>query len=386
MISRMKNITLSVTILLVTFIVTGKDIFSQETAKVIAKRTINLCKNDNNRFTIGINIGEVQTTDSLFGFDIELKYDPTKIRFINALTGNTLSEIFEEKNFSYGYEENLVKGYATTMKFNIIPPSGSKDLIAFFAEWIGDMYCPDSSLIEINRLEFTDEFQKKVTEYVPAYVYTVNEPDKTDKLIFSFDKSNYIIPSGVSELKIYVDVTKPMSSKINTFKVLLNNSKVIKLREVKSLDNHSIINEYDENHFTFDFTYSNTNTNLELTYDYLLKDTISSYSYLINKIEYAECNCIYDYVASGILISKDSVFASVQEEYAINYNCSNNTFTISDDRIKEIKFVDILGRNLGSYNVTTPLIINLDNISTNVIFAIIKANNNYEIKKFYKCY
>lgn len=373
-------------ILLVTLIVTGKDIFSEDDAKVIVKKTINLCKPDNNRFTFAVNIGEVKTTDSLFGFNIEISYDPSKIRIINVLTGNTLSENFKENSFSFGYEENKVKGYATTMEVNIVPPSGNKDLIAFFAEWIGKNDCNDSSIVEINSLEFTDEFQKKIDKFEQGVVYTVNNPEKDELLLITSDKREYNIPSGITELKTYVTISKPETSKTSSFKVYFDNSDVLKIKQIKNLDEHSIIKNVGDNYFDFDFTYANTNTEIGITYDYILRDTVKNYSYGVTKVEYSDCSCIYNYAGFRFDLIKDSVFASVQDDLRIDYDCNSNSVRISDSRIQNIKFVDILGRDLGNYEITEPTTINLTNISTNMIFGIIKVNNNYEIKRFYKCY
>lgn len=373
-------------ILLVTFIVTGKDIFSQDDAKVIVKKTINLCKPDNNRFTFAVNIGEVKATDSLFGFDIEISYDPSKIRIINVLTGNTLSEIFKENSFSFGYEKNKVKGYATTMEVNIVPPSGNKDLIAFYAEWIGKNDCNDSSIIEINRLEFTDEFQKKINKFEQGKVYTVNNPEKDELLLITTDKKEYNIPTGITELKTYVTINKPEASKISSFKINFDNSDVLRIKQIKSLDDHSVIKNQGDNYFEIDFTYANTNTTIEIIYDYILQDTVKNYSYGIASVEYSDCSCIYNYDGFRFSLTKDSLFTSVRDDLTIDYDCNINSVRINDSRIKNIKFVDILGRDFGNYEITEPTTINLNNVSTNMIFGIIKVNNNYEIKKFYKCY
>lgn len=371
---------------MVTFIVTGKDIFSENNAKVVVKKSINLCKEDNTRFTFGVNIGEVKTTDSLFGFDIEISYDPKKVKIINALSGNTLSEIFKEQSFSYGYEDNKVKGYATTMEVNIVPPSGDKDLIAFFAEWIGNSNCADSSVIEITRLEFTDEFQKKITNYEPAIVYTYNEPSINDKIEVVSTQKNIYLKSGETQFKVDYTIKRPKTSKEGSLIFNLDNSNVVNLKNVVNLDDNAIVKILSTNSFELNFKNNNLATDLELTFDYIKNDTIKNYNYGVKSIEYSECSCVSGFSADNIIITKDSVFTSVEESYAINYNCNNNTIEILDSKITNIKFVDILGRELGYYEIDRPMTINLNNISTNMIFGIIKVNNTYEIKRFYKCY
>lgn len=383
---RLKNIALSVMILLVTFMVTGKDIFSENNAKIVVKKSINLCKEDNTRFTFGVNIGEVKTTDSLFGFDIEIKYDPTKVKIINALSGNTLSEIFKEQSFSYGYEENKVKGYATTMEVNIVPPSGNKDLIAFFAEWIGSSSCADSSLIEITRLEFTDEFQKKISSFEPAKVYTYNKPEAKDNIEVTSVQKEVNLKSGETQFTLKYTINRPKVSNESSYIINFDDSNIVSLINITNLDNNSKAKLLKPNSFEVNFQNNNLTTDLQLTFDYILKDTIKNYKYGIASIEYSECSCVSGYSDEKIIITKDSIFTSVENNETLTYDCINNTIRIQDPRVSNIKFVDILGRELGTYEVDRPMSISLANISTNVIFGIIKINNTFEIKRFYKCY
>lgn len=373
-------------ILLVTFIVAGKDIFSENNAKIIVNKSINLCKDDNTRFTFSVNIGEVKTTDSLYGFDIEIEYDPTKIRIINVLTGNTLSETFKEVGFSFGYEENKIKGYATTMEVNIVPPSGKIDLIAFFAEWIGHTDCTDSTLFKITRLEFTDEFKKKISNYGNANAYINAIAGDKDIIAVSTEKKQYNIKSGETLLKINYKIDLPQTSKTNTIKLKFDDSEILEIQSANNLDKNSTIKNIGKDNIEIEYTELNKSTNIEIIFNYLLKDTITNYKYGLKSIEYSECSCINGFTASEIEITKDSLFTSIRDNKEIEYDCRNHTIIINSKNIQNIKFVDILGREVGYYENGMPTTINLNNISTNMIFGLIKVNNQYEIKRFYKCY
>jgi len=383
---KFKNITLSVIIIMVTFIVTGKDILSQNDAKIFIIKDIDLCKYDDNRFVFAVNIGEIKTTDSLFGFDIEIAYDKDKIRIINALTGNTLSEIFDEKNFSFAYEQNKIKGYATTMQMNIIPPSGNKDLIAFYAEWIGDTKCEDSALISITRLEFTDEFKKNIEKYIPGYVRTKLGTNGNISSITT-DSPMYYLKSGETQLLVKYTANLIENHKVEEVTIKFAEDKVLKINDVKVKSPDVVLKSFGSDYITLRLLNQPKNFDIDVTYDFVLNGTISNYEYKTAGIILSNCNCIGNIGETSFLFTKDSTFTSISGiDGLMQYDCLKNTIIITDPKIKKIKFVDLLGRDLGNIEIEEPTEINLDNISANVIFALIEVNNKLEIKKIYKCY
>lgn len=384
---RTKNITLSVIIVLVTFIVTGKDVFSENDARIVVNKQINLCKSDDKRFIFSVNIGEIKTTDSLFGFDIEIAYDKNKVKILSALTGNTLSEAFEERSFSYGYEENKIKGYAITMKFNIIPPSGNKDLIAFYAEWVGETECEDSAKISITRLEFTDEFKKQINNYIPRYIYTKLIPNENEISIISPNNSNYILKSGERQFTVKYTANLASNHKVNIIDIKFVENNVIRIKDVITESSNVRIEGFGDDYITLTLINEPITFDFKVIYEYLLKDTISNYIYKSKIIDLNECNCLGAIKDISFKITKDSSFASIAESCPyISYECLNNTIKIHNEKIKRIKFVDVLGRELGIFEVGRPTEIKIDNTSANMIFAIIEINDKIEIKKFNKCY
>lgn len=374
--------------IMVTLVVTGKDIFSQNEAKILVKKHIDLCKLDDNRFVFAVNIGEIKTTDSLFGFDIEITYDSNKIKIINVLTGNTLSEIFDEKDFSFAFEGNKIKGYVTTMQMNIKPPSGNKDLIAFYADWIGDTKCEDSSLISITRLEFTDEFKLTIDNFIPGYVYTKLIPNNESKFTISTDSKIYTLKSGETQLNVSYYGSLTNNHKVENIIMKFVDDKVLKIQEVDVRSKDVKLESFGSDYIKLNLINQPNTFDINVTYDYVLNDTVSNYIYKSSEIRLNKCNCIGQIDDNiSFIINKDSVFSSISNvDEFLKYDCRTNTITITNNKIKKIKFVDILGRELENIEIQGNKNIDLNNMSANMIFAIIEINNKYEIKKFYKCY
>lgn len=381
---KMKNITLSVIAVLVTFAVTGKDIYSQNVASVaVSKPLINNCNNDNTRFTFSINIGEVKTTDSLFGFDFVIKYDANKIRILNALTGNTLSQGFEETGFSFAYEGNKIKGYATTMKFNIVPPSGNLPLIAFFAEWIGQNKCNDSSTIEIINLEFTEEFKKEIKQFQSGTIYSIFKPNEDKIVVLKPKYSNIQLKKNQNTFINSYLLELPENSKTDNIKIIFKETNPAKIKNVILKDITTQFELIKQNEINLRLGNNSYSTEFDIEFEYIensIKNTVE-----IEKIEYSDCSCISGYQANYFTIEQDTTTPNSIANATV-YKIINNQLQINGNEIQNIKLVDMLGQTLYEANINDHTNIDLSNLSANLMFLIISSNNKVEIKKIYKCY
>jgi len=162
--------------LLLLVILTGSSIMSFDSyanVKAIAesRRQVDLCKPyEERQVVIVINIGTVMPSDSLYGFNIELSYNPEKILLHTGLYTGNLSEAFDTKSFNFDNENGKAWGYATNIKNVLAPPVfGNKNLVGIVGEYIGND--TDTAIVTISYIEFTEEFKKEINEYVPAVVY-----------------------------------------------------------------------------------------------------------------------------------------------------------------------------------------------------------------------
>jgi len=133
---------------------------------VYSQRQIDVCGDASSKQVVAvIGLGIVKTKDSLFGCNFQLTYNHDKIKFSSALYLNTLSEFFEFQQVGFT-EDGKIIGAVTT--FGNIPVAGDLPLIAFLGKYLDN--CPDTSLITIDYLEFTDEYKKVISKYIPGII------------------------------------------------------------------------------------------------------------------------------------------------------------------------------------------------------------------------
>jgi hypothetical protein len=122
--------------------------------KIENSEQINLCGADRDkRVIITLYIGKILQSDSLFGFNGQLNYNPEKIQFHTALPINTLAEFFEYNRADFNQKGKII--FTASQWMSNIPISGDRPLFAFLGNYIGT--CPDTSWVNLDFIEFTDE-------------------------------------------------------------------------------------------------------------------------------------------------------------------------------------------------------------------------------------
>ena len=140
---------------------------------------VHLCELENDRdFIISLSIGQVLSTDDLYGYSLYINFDPSVVRMTGGLKLNTLSEHLSE--FS-------TKIYGGTLEIHAVDfinkTYGDKPLIAFQGEYISD--CAGTFTIEIEALEPVDDYKHEVdVSNAQIDVYAVIE-DTTDTKFFA---------------------------------------------------------------------------------------------------------------------------------------------------------------------------------------------------------
>jgi len=205
---------------------------------------------------VTIGLGDVKRVDSLYGFNFAIKYDRSKLYFNSKITVNTLSEFAEYADVSFGLEPGKMFGAA----LNNTPMSGNKELIGFFGEYIGDL-CNDSAFVEIEYIEFTDEFQKQVNKLDTIWI----KPNRVEL--------NYNIGVNLPDSNYIYD-----KQGINLIPVELNMSNVKYLDYIGFEITSKQDNSYDE---IYNLQYRNLNPNLSV---YKYEGTPSKYN-IILKVE-----------------------------------------------------------------------------------------------------
>lgn len=148
------------------------------TASIYQNEVIDVCGSDR-EFIVLLSVGEVVKSDSLYGFNFSVKCDTSVMRFTDVLYQSTLSQFFELKQV--GFPDGNAYGYAANLLGPIV--FGDRPLIALLAKYKLDR--PDTGKIEIEYLEFTQEFGKEIVAYAPAEITGI--PKDIPERVLGFD-------------------------------------------------------------------------------------------------------------------------------------------------------------------------------------------------------
>jgi len=185
-------------LLIAIFAISSHNSIAQPKFQIVLKNnngTLDLCGNSfRKEVLLTVNLGLIESKDSLLGFNFKIKYDTNKVKFNTYLKSNTLSAFF---NFADGRVSRTEQGlFASGGQINdlFVPIVGNKPLVAFAGEYIAD--CNDSTIIEVEYFEFNDEFTKKLdidTPYVSLKVLGEIEKKPERKMVVNFTKDTIVI-------------------------------------------------------------------------------------------------------------------------------------------------------------------------------------------------
>lgn len=172
-----------------------------------------------------ISVGRVLQTDSLFGFNFEIKYDSVKFKFHSPVYLNTLAEFFDIKDVNFG-KKGLVRGYASVGLLGS-QISGNRPLIGIYGDYIDK--CPGSSEISLNYIEFTDEFKKVIRNYVPTTVKAIegDEPNRFLRTEFELDSIVSLVKDTIIDLRIRLQAGTQIRLDTADFEIAANNKDIL---------------------------------------------------------------------------------------------------------------------------------------------------------------
>ncbi len=202
--------------------------------------TIDVCGEKSDKdIIILISVGRVLQTDSLFGFNFEIKYDSVKFKFHSPVYLNTLAEFFDIKDVNFG-KKGLVRGYASVGLLGS-QISGNRPLIGIYGEYIDN--CPGSSEISLSYIEFTDEFKKVIRNYVPATVKAIegDEPNRFLRTDFELDSIASLVKDTIFDLRIKLQAGTQIKPDTIDFEIIADNKDIIALVDFSLSDGLELI-------------------------------------------------------------------------------------------------------------------------------------------------
>lgn len=349
---------------------------------------VDACTEDNKKeILVLLKIGEVKKTDSLFGFNFEIKYDPSKIRFDNVIWQNTLSEFFDTKQSTIRPDEKAIYGTAGHLDPSKPPVSGNLALVALYGVMKTD--CPDSSLLEISYLEFTEEFKKVVDTFQNTKVYSIVSPKPERKLEMTFNIDSLFFNSD-SLAEIELSLNHGDNRLTSTEFLLEIDNEDFWIDDIISSDPNCIIETADiENGKSVALT--NNANDCKVNIKIKNKGTAGEYesSLRIKSVKVGNCDCISHITTDTLnlrsLIINDTVSVGEDLHFELIRLGENLRLRFDSSNPKLITVSDILGRALLEINsIKEEEIISFDSFSEGFYLISIESNGSKKIVKHIK--
>ncbi len=212
-----------------------------DTAFLRSSRKIDVCDDAKKSVIITLDIGSISKSDSLYGYNFRVDFDNEKIDFHTLLYLNTLSELFEYKNANFFNSEGYLEGYAVNLTGP--PVSGDRPLLGLFGDYIDD--CPDTTIVSIGYIDFTDEFEKKYTVYESASVYAFVY-DKDDRFLsveFDTDTIQDFNDEFMSEALLSLETNPGLMLESAKFQIKIHNNELFEISNVSSVSDNVFIED-----------------------------------------------------------------------------------------------------------------------------------------------
>lgn len=364
-----------------------------DTISVVSSFKVDLCDivSDANPYQgkvqLFIDMGSVSPTDSLFGYDFELQYDPDKIALNAPLYFNTLTEYMDDKEISFMQDTGLALGYGLSMSiYN--PVWGARKLVAMRGDYLGT--CPDTTEVKINYIEFTEEFTRKINGYKDAKVISY--------IPFSEARYFYLVPSEFYD-RIEIDslgsaVLGISASTISEHNVYEFNVTINKptgnfyIDSVHIMSDKVALNSKEETEETIVMNFSAfENLNDEIIFELIVQNyhnTDAEENIYIEVELLDNCSCVTN--VKGTKINMKSNYAEESTSVAddvngirYDYNQHTEILTIESDNnvFTEVNVYSIQGQLLKTMNVNSgSLSLTTENMTNGLyVYQLITANN-----------
>lgn len=321
--------------------------------------TIDVCGEKSDKdIIILISVGRVLQSDSLFGFNFEIKYDSVKFKFHSPVYLNTLAEFFDIKDVNFG-KKGLVRGYASVGLFGS-QVSGNRSLIGIYGDYIDK--CPGSSVISLNYIEFTDEFKKVIRDYVPANVEAieVDKPNRFLKTDFELDSIVGLEKDTLINLKIKVKPGTQIRLDTANFEIVTDNYDLISFEGFDLSDGLDLIalENSDSSTLKIKTLFKNLNEQYININVRVRKNKSDSSLIKVKPLNTNYCSCVTRFYGDSILIkSKEKIDTStvVCENENTKKTLINYYDYISDSFILDLN--DYLDGILKIYDISGSLIL-----------------------------
>ncbi len=354
---------------------------AQRTAYLVQHDNIDVCGDENDKkFTVSLNIGEVKRSDSLFGYNFRINFNQEKVKFEIGSFQSTLGQNLQEKRVTIINDSGQIAGFAVNLNFNLPPAAGDKPLAAFRGKYLGD--CPDTTTIVIESLGFTEEFQLNITEFENLDLAAEMEDKESRKIEPESNKDTVEFADEDKGLFITKFKYEEDAARLNTlsFKLELDEINKFTISDVTSInENFNIIEKepYEKGLIVKAEVMDNINDMnvMQVELEEMIDEDLVSNLY-IKDLEVNDCSCITNFYDKEICLksvkdtsdttSVDYVETAKDNKILGSYDLSSDHFVFQSE--------SCVIRNVQLYNVQGIKVDNKRSSDCNRFFRIEAGN------------
>jgi len=348
---------------------------------------------DKREVILSVNIGKVSIKDSLYGFDLMLKFEKGKLRFTQALTTNTL---FEGCAYNFPtFDDTSANVQCLIGTATSVPAFGNKALIALLGYYTDD--CPDSVKVDIQWLDPVTGYKGTIDTLNGTYVYAQIKSKENRYLKAGVEENNITInrKDSTFTVKSFIETDESNDLRIESIKLQVSGiSNKYEIKNVVTEDNSLEIIKIEQNEELYTLTFKVNEIKSKYNFEMILLSKVNEdneETVVLAPFNVNDCACITSFISDSVSIAqkKDTSTTNVvnddgKDEYRINSIVSEddeitietentiediNIYNINGDEMKPVKFIN-------THSVT----IDLKGMNTGTYFCIIR-NINKEINK-----
>lgn len=354
--------------------------------ELLDENPIDLCgKEFQKQVIIAPYMGAISKSDSLFGFEMVISYDPTIVQMNQKLFVNTIAQFFEYKDVKFDSErgEIIVDGLVSS-SINTPPVAGDLPLIAFGGDFIGK--CDEVAKFKIKYIYPIDGFKGNIENSSTDLDIVGKIVDKpTRELSYSFD-SNKMSLKKDSTIEIPVNLNLGEMNNLDYWKAKISiDIDSVSISSIKG--NSSVVidsvTKTEKNNYIVVFKVLD-NTKPQLIID------VSSFKYdssVINidfeTIETSECVCATRFPSNNFTVNNlQSKSGEVESSVKYNpeYEIVNNMIIPRTESLL-IQVYNINGMELDNKKCNVNQVYNLNDYNLGIYFIKITSKTNSKLIK-----
>lgn len=211
--------------------------------------SIDVCDGSKSSLII-VYVQGISIQDSIFGYDIEIRYNPEKLYLSNEIFSGTLTEQFADHKLTFP-EPGIARGWAANFSKPIATQQSNQPLIAVGGEYRGD--CTDTVQVHISSISFSHVQDNEVVDIAgtvgsEAVVvgYIADKPERRIQIMADSSRVRLQdrtistpvtlqlrngIGKNIDSLEVEISVTNPQQFAIQDIKAASSDVEIVESRE-----------------------------------------------------------------------------------------------------------------------------------------------------------